>query len=387
MYDVVCFSHLRWNFVFQRPQHLMTRCARRHRTVFVEEPVWADKPSGLDKSRDASGVEVWVPHLDPMDPREPEVVQAELLASAFAEERLERALFWYFTPAAIAFSRELPRRAVVYDAMDELSAFKDAPRSLIAFERELLREADLVFTGGRSIYEAKRELHPSVHAFPSGVDVAHFARARESQPDPEDQAAIPHPRLGFFGVIDERLDIELLAKVAAKQPDWHFVLLGPVVKISPTSLPQARNLHYLGPKTYEELPSYLSGWDVCLLPFARNEATRFISPTKTPEYLSALKPVVSTSIRDVVTPYGERGFVRIADSPDDFVEACRASMQPPVESWQSEVQRFLAASSWDRTWTEMERLMDTAMARHGEPASRSVVSARNEEQAQRAVGK
>lgn len=387
MYDVVCFSHLRWHFVFQRPQHLMTRCARRHRTVFIEEPVWSEGRSGLHKTRDDSGVEVWVPHLDPMDARAPEVIQAELLGSAFAEEGIDRPLLWYFTPAAIAFSRELPRRAVVYDAMDELSAFKDAPRSLIAFEHELLREADLVFTGGRSIYEAKRELHPSVHAFPSGVDVAHFAQARANLPDPDDQAPIPHPRLGFFGVLDERLDIELLAKVASKRPDWHLVLLGPVVKISPSILPQAQNIHYLGPKAYHELPSYLAGWDVCLLPFARNDATRFISPTKTPEYLSALKPVVSTSIRDVVTPYGERNFVHIADSPKDFIEACKAAMQPQTDAWRNEVQRFLAASSWDRTWSEMERLMDTAMSRHGEPVSRSVISVRQDEPAQRVVGK
>jgi UDP-galactopyranose mutase len=201
-----------------------------------------------------------------------------------------------------------------------------------------------------------------VHAFPSSVDVAHFASARKSQDDPDDQAGIPHPRLGFFGVIDERLDIDLLGAVAQLRPDWHLILIGPVAKIDPASLPLAANIHYLGAKKYEELPSYLAGWDVALLPFARNEATRFISPTKTPEYLAAGKPVVSTSIRDVVRPYGVKGLARIADTPDAFVAAIEAALAEDSSERLRDVDAFLTQMSWDGTWTRMYRLVTAALS-------------------------
>jgi UDP-galactopyranose mutase len=215
-----------------------------------------------------------------------------------------------------------------------------------------------VFTGGQSLYEAKRHLHPQVYPFPSSVDVAHFARARQPQRDPADQAGIPHPRIGFFGVIDERFDIDLVRDVAALRPDWHFVLLGPVVKIDRRALPQGPNLHYLGAKNYPDLPSYLSGWDVAVLPFARNESTRFISPTKTPEYLAAGCPVVSTSIRDVIRPYGQQGLARIADAPADFTAAIDAALHEDAVARQVRADAFLSQISWDLTWSRMRQLVD-----------------------------
>ena len=245
-----------------------------------------------------------------------------LLDDFIETEAIRDYVLWYYTPMALALTRHLSPLAVVYDCMDELSAFQGAPATLREHERELMQRASLVLTGGRSLYEAKRHQHHNIHALPSSVDVAHFARARSIAIDPRDQAGIPHPRLGFFGVIDERLDIALVDGVAAARPDWHLVMIGPVVKIDPASLPRRPNIHYLGSKPYGELPHYLAGWDVALLPFARNEATRFISPTKTPEYMAAGKPVVSTSIQDVVRPYGEQGLVRIADDVPAFVDAC-----------------------------------------------------------------
>jgi UDP-galactopyranose mutase len=262
---------------------------------------------------------------------------------------------------AVAWTRHLQPLAVIYDCMDELSAFKGAPPALRNRETELFARADLVFTGGQSLYEAKRDRHKSVHAFPSSIDAAHFARARNEMEDPPDQADIPRPRLGFFGVIDERLDIELLAGVAAARPLWQLVMIGPVVKIDPATLPRHSNIHYLGGKNYKELPQYLAGWDVALLPFARNESTRFISPTKTPEYLAAGKRVVSTSIRDVVRPYGQQGLVRIADTVTDFVAAVEAAMNDDIAAHQREVDAFLAEDSWDRTWAEMARLIAQAV--------------------------
>jgi UDP-galactopyranose mutase len=263
---------------------------------------------------------------------------------------------------ALGFSSHLKPLVTVYDCMDELSAFRGAPPILLDRETELFGKADLVFTGGQSLYEAKRERHRSVYAFPSSIEGAHFAQARQAQPDPEDQAAIPHPRMGFYGVLDERFDIELLRGLAAARPDWHLVMIGPVVKIHPDELPKAPNIHYLGMKSYDELPRYLAGWDVALLLFALNESTRFISPTKTPEYLAAGKPVVSTPIRDVVRPYGDAGLVHIAATVPEFEAATvKALAQVDDAGWRSQVDAFLQQNSWDITWTKMATLIAEAI--------------------------
>jgi UDP-galactopyranose mutase len=358
--DLICLSHLRWDFVYQRPQHLLTRCAKERRVFFVEEPIFDEGPMRLDVSPRDGGVSVVVPRLPhALEGTDAvESAQRELLNRLFAERDIEDYILWYYTPMAMSCTRHLQPIAMIYDCMDELSAFKGAPRSLKDREAELFKRADLVFTGGQSLYEVKRDQHKNVYAFPSSIDAAHFAQARCLTVDPADQAEIPHPRLGFFGVIDERMDIELLAAVAAAKPDWHLVMIGPVVKIDPADLPRRANIHYLGGKSYNELPSYLAGWDVALLPFARNESTRFISPTKTPEYLAAGRAVVSTSIRDVVRPYGEQNLVRIADAPAEFVEAVEAAMNEDTAARMREVDAFLAQTSWDQTWGRMAELIE-----------------------------
>ena len=361
--DIVTLTHLRWDFVFQRPQHLLTRCARLHRVFVIEEPVVADGPPRFELSMRQHGVHLVVPHLPAhFTPEEALAAQASLLRGFFREHGIRDYVLWYYTPMALDFTRHLKPRAVVYDCMDELSAFAGAPPGIREREQELLRRADVVFTGGQTLFESKRHSHANVHAFPSSVDVDHFARARVAQPDPDDQAHIPHPRLGFFGVIDERMDIELLREVAAARPDWQLVIIGPVVKIDPALLPAAANIHYLGAKSYDELPRYLAGWDVALLPFARNEATRYISPTKTPEYLAAGKPVVSTSIRDVVRPYGINGLARIADDPAEFVAAVEAALAEDAAERMRQVDAFLTQTSWAGTWTRMYRLVGEAMS-------------------------
>ena len=376
--DLVCFSHLRWDFVFQRPQHLLTRCARDRRVFFVEEPIFGNGSMKLEV-REAgevdTGVQVVVPHL-------PEGLRSEVATTAVMKEMIRRLfsdqgireyIFWYYTPMALSFTKSFSPVASIYDCMDELSAFKGAHSRLADFEQELFRSVDLVFTGGQSLYEAKRNQHRAVHAFPSSIDAAHFGKARTFESDPADQKNIPPPRLGFFGVIDERFDIELLDAVATKRPDWQFVIIGPTVKIEPATLPRHANIHYLGSKKYEELPGYLAGWDVALLLFARNESTRFISPTKTPEYLAAGKPVISTSIRDVVRPYGELNLVRIADTADEFIKAAEellghtksepgavatGSFQTGTDTkWLQKVDAFLADMSWDKTWEQMSNLI------------------------------
>jgi UDP-galactopyranose mutase len=356
--DVVVFSHLRWDFVSQRPQHLLSRCARNRRVFFVEEPTFHSESNvRLETSERDCGVTVAVPRL-PEGLTDDEVWRAqralvdELLLDGGASDYVA----WFYTPMALAFAGHLRPRAIVYDCMDELSAFRNAPAALRRFEAELFSRADVVFTGGHSLYEAKRDLHQNIHAFPSSIDGAHFGRARQSGADPQDQAGIGRPRLGFFGVIDERMDLDLVAAAADMRPDWQFVMIGPVVKIDPASLPQRPNLHYLGGKRYEELPEYIAGWDVAIMPFALNESTRFISPTKTPEYLAAGRPVVSTSIRDVVEPYGTNGLVEIADTPDEFTVAVERVLARDGAERSERLERvdaFLADMSWDATWQQM----------------------------------
>lgn len=360
--DLVCFSHLRWDGVFQRPHHLMSRAAEDRRVFYVEEPRTSWRPSLELATR--NGVTVVTPTI----PRIPGAgLRAEMLRGLLegfvAREAIDRAILWYYAPPMISWTPEVEAHAVVYDAMDELAAFRNAPAETAAREADLIEQADVVFTGGRSLYAAKRLLHRHVHAFPSSVDVEHFRRARSRLVEPPDQASLPHPRIGWFGVIDERLDLPLLAQLARRRPDWSIVLIGPVAKIDPRSIPAAPNIHRLGQRPYESLPSYLTGWDVAIMPFARNAATRFISPTKTPEYLAGGRPVVSTSIADVVRPYGERGLVRIADEPEAFVAACEAAIVDDPVRRLAAVDAFLAGMSWDRTWDEMEALVEGAAQR------------------------
>jgi glycosyltransferase involved in cell wall biosynthesis len=361
--DVVCFSHLRWDFVYQRPQHLLSRCAQSRRVFFVEEPLdSADGTSHLDMSQRNCGVWVIVPRL-PKGTKEENAIalQKELIDLLFAESIIHDPILWYYTPMAIPFTDHLIASAIVYDCMDELSAFKGAHHKLKIWEAHLFKVSDLVFTGGLSLYEAKKPQHSNIYAFPSSINVSDFTQARYLTEDPADQISIPHPRLGFYGVIDERMNLTLIDGIAQARPDWHLVMIGPVTKINPENLPDRPNIHYLGGKSYPELPQYLAGWDVALLPFAHNESTRFISPTKTPEYLAAGKPVISTSIRDVVRPYGENHLVYIADSTSDFVEAIALALNPekPYSDWLQKVDKFLSKTSWDYTWETMNDLINS----------------------------
>jgi UDP-galactopyranose mutase len=361
--DLICFSHLRWDFVFQRPQHLLSRAAQTMRVIFWEEPIYsADPEPSLKLQTSPQGVLVAQPHL-PWGTEDPAaiVMLRSLLNDMVRELEIGRPVLWYYTAQALAFASHLSGRPTVYDCMDELSLFAGADPSLPERERELMARAALVFTGGYSLYDVKRTRHPSVHAFPSGVDVAHFLPARTGLPEPADQAGIPHPRAGFYGVLDERLDRELLARVADLRPDMHFVMIGPVVKIDEADLPRRPNIHYLGPKAYSELPAYVAHWGMAMMPFALNEATRFISPTKTPEYLACGRPVVSTPIKDVIRQWGKTSFVRIADTPEAFAQALD-DVRRLGPGWLDEADAMLADMSWDQTWARMHTLIRDAVA-------------------------
>ena len=367
--NLLCFSHLRWDFVFQRPQHLMSRFADDMAVVFWEEPVViaAGEQAHVEvrQADDFPAVKIAVPHL----PEGLNMAQAEAaltqLCETFAAGLSGPLIAWYYTPMMLPFSRGLDADVVIYDAMDELSKFRFAPDILLGLEQQLIDQADLVFTGGSSLYEAKKGRHDSVHLFPSSVDRAHFGKARTALAESADQGALPHPRLGFYGVIDERFDIELLDQVAELRPDWSFVMVGPVVKIAPEDLPHRPNIHYLGSKTYAQLPAYLAGWDVALMPFAMNESTQFISPTKTPEYLAGGKPVVSTPVKDVVRHYGQLDGVQIAADAASFVAACEKALELAKDGggqWLAEADLLLSATSWQTTQARMAGLIAEVLA-------------------------
>jgi UDP-galactopyranose mutase len=363
---LICFSHLRWDFVFQRPQHLMSRFAEDRQTVFWEEPIRSESGSSNLSLRtcDATGVIVATPQLAVGLSLEAENALTKELLDSFLADHRGSVTRWYYTPMMLSFSEHVPADCVVYDCMDELANFKGAPVELLVQEQRLFAQADVVFTGGFSLFEAKRGRHANIHPFPSGVDVDHFGKARLRGEDPVEQRDIPRPRFGFYGVIDERMDLTLLAELADARPDRSFVIIGPVVKIGEDELPRRPNIFYLGGKSYAELPEYVRGWDVAIMPFAINDATRFISPTKTPEFLAAGLPVVSTPITDVARHFGSIKAVAIAGTPADFTKACDEALERSgtFGSWRDEVEAALSECSWDETFRQMHALIARSVA-------------------------
>ena len=361
---LLCLSHLRWDFVFQRPQHLMALAAQTHTVLFVEEPLPSTDGAKMRLRLSAERVWIATPLLPGgLDDAASIAARRELLDDLLATLGAPASVVWFFTPFAFAFAGHLRPEVMVYDCMDELTLFRGASPQLVLLERHLLKRADLVFSGGRSLHEAKRHHHANAHLFPSSVDAAHFGAARNpALAEPADQAHVARPRIGYFGVIDERIDYDLLDAVAAARPDWQLVMIGPTAKIDPAELPRRANLHWLGMRSYAELPAYLSGWDAGIMPFALNEATRFISPTKTPEFLAAGVPVVSTPVRDVVDDWGRDAIVRIARDPAAFCAAIESALAAAPAGWLDRVDERLSRLSWRSTWGRMLALIRAAQA-------------------------
>lgn len=371
MAHLIVFSHLRWDFVYQRPQHLLSRMAKTHPVIYVEEPVHTDEPAHFEETSPAPGVVVLRPHTPLREagyhPDQIRVIQP-LLAEYIRSNGIDDTLAWFYTPMALPFLSMLEPAVVVYDCMDELASFKDAPDGMRQQELALMKCADIVFTGGVSLYEAKRDLHPNVHCLPSAVDVDHFAPSRLDEFSPHAwqalalQAHLSRPRLGYFGVIDERMNLKLLDSLALAHPHWSIVMVGPVAKVDPGSLPRRDNIHWLGAQPYARLPYLVRDWDVCLMPFALNDATQFISPTKTLEYLAAEKPVVSTAVRDVVSLYGE--VVHIANTKADFIELCESVLEKaerPQSLAKGAAGNAVSYLSWHATAKSMLNLIHEAI--------------------------
>ncbi|MDM0032156.1 glycosyltransferase [Variovorax sp. J22P271] len=368
MTHLVVFSHLRWDFVFQRPQHLLSQLAHRFPVLFVEEPIPGAAHASLERIHPCAGVEVLRPHLTGKAKgfHDSHIVEMQALIADYLHRfGIDDYGLWFYTPMAVPLASGLTPRVIVYDCMDELAAFKDAPRQLIQRENALFKQCDLVFTGGISLFESKQSRHSDVHCFPSSVDAAHFAGASAHRAMPN-----ASPTLGYFGVIDERLDLGLIETLACERPQWRIQMVGPVAKIDPASLPRCPNIEWSGQRRYEELPTVMENWDVCLLPFALNESTRYISPTKTLEYLAADKPAVSTPVRDVVRGYS--GIVAIAATPWEFIEACeKALARTTQERSQDRVDRaaIVARTSWLRTAKHMGQLIEARLVASSAPAN------------------
>jgi hypothetical protein len=361
-FDLVCVSHLRWDFVFQRPQHLMVRAAKERKVVYFEEPIFKEGQAARLQTRWDNNVLVATPLL-PIDLDEIQIgkMSRQMLEELLNEQSIKQFVLWMYSPMPLPYLEGLKPQAIVYDCMDELANFRFAPPTLRLREQQLFEKADVVFTGGMSLYEAKCNQHSNVYCFPSSVEVSHFAKARRLLPEPRDMQNLRRPRVGFYGVIDERMDLELLKHCSQSLPEVEFVMVGPLAKISIQDLPQSANLHFLGQKSYAELPSYLAHWDVAMLPFAINESTRFISPTKTPEYLAAGKPVVSTAIKDVVRPYGEEDVVYIARDAEDFCASIRKALLDDQRCRQYKADTIVSQMSWDNTWEAMEQQLQRAI--------------------------
>ena len=372
---IVVHCHLRWEGVWQRPQQVLSRMARTRRIAFVEEPWFLH--DGRDPHLgvfEANGVTILRPHVPAQEEHLPQVSAANqglirgMVEPWLQENGFREAIRWHYAPMAIYLRDATESPAVVYDCMDELSAFKGAPPALVECERELMREAHVMFTGGLSMWQNKRQHHDNCHRFDSGVDVEHFAQAtREETPVPEDARDLPHPVIGYYGVIDERMDYDAIRALSAAFPEGSILMVGPVTKVDPAELPQAANITYVGQRTYDQLPGYLKAFDVALVPFADNPATKFLSPTKTLEYFAGEKPVVSSPVKDVVENYAD--IVRLAYSPEEYVAQVKAALS---EDNSERIRKGLEKANektWDAIVAQMTELLKEAERREATGAA------------------
>jgi glycosyltransferase involved in cell wall biosynthesis len=376
-YSLIVHCHLCWDWVWQRPQQFLSRLSARHRILFVEtvgpDPQLA---APYARFREAEGfpnitlLRIQFPTGQWSDGRfvdrerrrlVQEALKSELLAGQF-----QNPVQWFYDPMAVAaFGGRMDEAATVYDCMDELSKFKGAPPVIVERERKLLALADVVFTGGRKMFEAKSRFNANCHFYGCGVDVNHFGKARdESTRVPDDLAHLKKPVLGYFGVVDERMDYELVAKLADANPDWSVAIIGPAIKVDPGQFPQRPNLHWLGGRDYQALPACCKGFDVCLMPFAMNEHTEFINPTKSLEYMATARPIVSSAVPDVISNFGS--VVKIARSHDEFIAHCRQAAASPDREAIERGLKMASENSWESIVNRLDQHIRDVLVRNNQ---------------------
>jgi len=351
-YDMIVFCHLRWQFVYQRPQHLISRMSKNMKVLFIEEPLHY-----TIEEENTADLQIISNNLHILQPKVKDIQSIAKILPQFIKNN-NISIGWFYSAAFSPLLDLFKFETIVYDCMDELTLFKGAPENLVHQEKYLMANADIVFTGGKSLYESKRKKHSNVYCFPSSVDENHFAKALNGIEVPQDIAHLQTPVVGYFGVIDERIDLELLHETALKLPNVSFVMIGPLAKINESDLPKEDNILYLGLKSYKELPNYLKGFDVAMMPFAISDATKYISPTKTLEYMAAGKPIISTKITDVARDYSI--CVNLVETADDFTEAVIDLLDNTDRlSLELEYYDILQNTSWDSTARKMQNIIKT----------------------------
>lgn len=370
-FSFIVYSHLRWDFVWQRPQQILSRLAVEHPILFVEEPLYhASNKARLDITHPYANVVRVVPHLNSDSAHDydgameivRDLLQEKLHNDLLLRQTFYQRVLWFYTPMPVTImAGEFDEKGIVYDCMDELAQFKNAPTELRDREKLLLKKAQVVFTGGRNLYESKSRLHDNVHFFGCGVDIDHFGKARHPETTiPEELKDIRTPIAGYFGVIDERLDYALIERLAREHAEWTFAMVGPVVKVSTSILPQAPNIKWLGQRDYKDLPNFVKAYDVCLMPFALNEATQYINPTKTLEYMAAHKPILSTAVPDVVKNFAP--IVQIARTQDEFVQKLSSTRHLPKSTLAAGL-RMAREASWEAIVDNIKHLIKTSVSK------------------------
>ncbi|GEP52220.1 glycosyl transferase [Flavobacterium noncentrifugens] len=350
-YDMIVFCHLRWDFVYQRPQHLISRMSKDLKILLIEEPV------AKNENGDSANLTIISKNLHILQPMVDSIEAIGTIIPQYVKNK-NVATGWFYSAAFSPLLQSINFDVIVYDCMDELSLFKGAPQHLIDQEKFLLSNADIVFTGGKSLYESKKQMHSNVYCFPSSVDEDHFSQSLLEEEVPNDMRRIDAPIVGYFGVIDERIDYDLIRETASLLPKVNFVMIGPFAKVEERDLPRAENIHYLGMKNYAELPNYLRGFDIAMMPFALNDATKYISPTKTLEYMAAGKPIISTKITDVVSDYSH--CVKLISTATEFATEIESLLEKNYGlTLQSQYRDILDKTSWDATASRMKSIIKT----------------------------
>ncbi len=366
------YSQVCWWGVWQRPQEVAKGMTEYHRVLYISPvqvheclmryPDWKFIER-IDKGR---GITVFSPMIFSGHYRWGLIFRINrllILSELRWLLRKERpVIFFTNSPFVDYLVPRLRTSKVIYDVIDDFTAFDWAPQNASRMERYLLSSADIVFTGTYALYKKKKSFCKDATFIPCGVDFSRFQRPEDTnpEPEPEDIQGLPRPIIGYAGTLSERIDTSILSGLAERLPDASIVLIGPVHR-SLGRPPRAHNIHYLGLKRHEELPAYLHRFDVALLPFRLTKAAMAINPVKTLEYLAAGCVVVSTAIPDVERFYAD--VVVIASNPEEFVEKVTFVLHTHNEERIKRGIEFARRASWQKMVDDMEQIINAHQCR------------------------